>query len=447
MERAYVYLVRCSDGSLYTGMTTRPCARLSAHVNRQAASAKYTKSHPVRELSALFRCRNRSDALRLEARIKQLTHAQKELLSKGELPPVLSPFVVCRCSHPIDDRFDRIFGSLLGGAVGDALGYAVEFDSHQSIVSRYGEQGITTLPNKAVISDDTQMTLFTLAALLKTKQEGNTTPTALKTALLRGYLDWYSTQSGCAIAPYTALRDEPFLYARRAPGMTCLYALEQQWKETRQGTHPIVRYSTEKRINTSKGCGGVMRVAPIGFTSEAWMPMTAAALGAEAAALTHGHPMGWLSAAMLSEWVLNLLNGLSLESSLRESMDTVEQLYREIPQTEAFLSLMRRAEELAQTERKDAEAIHALGGGWVGEEALAIAVYCVLHHAKDANAALIAAANHDGDSDSTAAIVGNVLGAALGAARLKEMLAPMHFENVEGLSLLERLAREAAERL
>lgn len=67
------------------------------------------------------------------------------------------------------DMLDKYRGSLVGGAVGDALGYAVEFCSERQIFSEYGENGITeyALKNgKALISDDTQMTMFTATALL-----------------------------------------------------------------------------------------------------------------------------------------------------------------------------------------------------------------------------------------------------------------------------------------
>ena len=66
-------------------------------------------------------------------------------------------------------KLDLVRGSLIGGAAGDALGYAVEFSSYRSIISKYGDQGITEyeLSNGvAEISDDTQMTLFTANGLL-----------------------------------------------------------------------------------------------------------------------------------------------------------------------------------------------------------------------------------------------------------------------------------------
>lgn len=64
-----------------------------------------------------------------------------------------------------DQEFFR--GCLLGGAVGDALGYAVEFDKLNGIKAKYGPRGINKLPKPALISDDTQMTMFTAEGLLR----------------------------------------------------------------------------------------------------------------------------------------------------------------------------------------------------------------------------------------------------------------------------------------
>ena len=62
----------------------------------------------------------------------------------------------------------------------------------------------------------------------------------------------------------------------------------------------------------------------------------------------------------------------------------------------------------------DLDNIHRLGEGWVAEETLGIALYCALRHQDDLSAGLIAAVNHKGDSDSTGAVTGNILGALLG---------------------------------
>ena len=89
--------------------------------------------------------------------------------------------------------------------------------------------------------------------------------------------------------------------------------------------------------------------------------------------------------------------------------------------------LVDKAVELAYTDLNDVEAIGQLGEGWVGEEALAIALYCVLKHYDSFEDAVVAAVNHNGDSDSTGAICGNILGLVYGYEAL-----PSHFkDNVE----------------
>lgn len=81
----YVYMLRCADGSLYTGSTPDVTRRLRQHCMQRSGGAKYTRSHPVTALEALWRTPNRSAALRLEACIKRLTRAEKnDLLARPE---------------------------------------------------------------------------------------------------------------------------------------------------------------------------------------------------------------------------------------------------------------------------------------------------------------------------------------------------------------------------
>lgn len=86
----YVYMVRCADGSHYTGLCTDPKKRMREHAGRTAACAKYTRSHPVVALDALWQAASRSDAARLESRIKRLDKAQK--LALIERPGALDAF-------------------------------------------------------------------------------------------------------------------------------------------------------------------------------------------------------------------------------------------------------------------------------------------------------------------------------------------------------------------
>lgn len=78
----YTYIVRCSDNSLYTGITTDLERRMREH--RDGTGAKYTLSHPVKEICAAWSSENRSDASRLENYIKTLKKPQKERLIRGE---------------------------------------------------------------------------------------------------------------------------------------------------------------------------------------------------------------------------------------------------------------------------------------------------------------------------------------------------------------------------
>ena len=312
---------------------------------------------------------------------------------------------------------DRFRGCLIGGAAGDALGYAVEFRNEGWIFSHYGDRGITEYELKngtALFSDDTQMTLFTAAGLLAGHARGG--DDNYGNCIRLSYLDWlktqnerYPVQNACTA---TRLMSVPELFSWRAPGNTCLGALEAG------GTGTV-----ERPANTSKGCGGVMRVAPVGlFFNDSGMPAEQVArIGAEAAAVTHGHILGWMPAAALSQIVHEISqNGDSVYDAVMKTLYVQEEMWPESKDRDYFLELMGRAVDLASADRNDLEAVHRLGEGWVGEEALAIAVYCALKYENDFDSAIIASVNHRGDSDSTGAIAGNILGARLGLRGIPE---------------------------
>lgn len=76
----YVYVMTCSDGSLYSGITTDAVRRVQEHLSRGACSARYTRSHPVTGIAALWQAPDRSSASRLEWRLHHMTRAQKDRL-------------------------------------------------------------------------------------------------------------------------------------------------------------------------------------------------------------------------------------------------------------------------------------------------------------------------------------------------------------------------------
>ena len=306
---------------------------------------------------------------------------------------------------------NRFRGCLIGGAIGDALGYTVEFFTLDRIKNIYGEGGIRRLPcpqGPALISDDTQMTLFTAEGLIKARDRG----VGHKRSIYLSYLDWFKTQEQYFTAGGEGLLAIAELFERRAPGTTCLGSL-------RSGLEGGVSFP----INSSKGCGGVMRTAPIALYCYAKGAniLGANELAAEAAAITHGHVLGHLPSYAMNHMLYKILEGEDILSAASLAVEETQKRYSVYSEVEEGISLMKRAISLASDyDLSDEDAIRSLGEGWVADEALAIAMYCALRHKDSFEDAVIAAVNHDGDSDSTGAITGNILGAYLGADAIPE---------------------------
>jgi ADP-ribosylglycohydrolase len=309
----------------------------------------------------------------------------------------------------------RYRGCLLGGAIGDALGAPVEFMSLTEIRETFGRAGITEFTTafnrKGAITDDTQMTLFTAEGLLRAYVAGAARGelAAVAPFVANAYARWLATQD---MTPGVADFDRDGwlftvreLFEQRIPGASCLAALEQM---TRLG---------ERSHNDSKGCGGVMRSAPVGLwcarlddgLSPERIARRTLELGSDLAGLTHGHPTGRLAAGAFAAIVALLVQ----EVPLPDAVASVKALLARHPGHAETLNAIERAEAVAATGIPRAEALVELGEGWSGEEALAIALASALA-AADFETGVRLAVNHDGDSDSTAAIAGNLLGALHG---------------------------------
>ncbi|MDR7300929.1 type VII secretion system-associated protein [Haloactinomyces albus] len=341
------------------------------------------------------------------------------------------------------DRPARILGCLLGGAIGDALGYAVEFESLDVIRHKYGKAGLTDFVDAhrpgGSISDDTQMTLFTLDGLIRAsirrRLYGEIEPA---TRIQHAYQRWLHTQgydwknAGGPIAtspPDGWLIRQRGLFVRRAPGTTCVQALHDYAEGTKAG-------SFDNRLNDSKGCGGVMRAAPASLWSEDTSEVFR--VGALSGVLTHGHPSGFLPAGALAVIVQLLLAGRSLREAVDRALAELS-AWEDHHETTACLL---RARGLAAEGPPSPERIqNELGRGWVGEEALAIAVYAALARPESFSDAIVLAANHSGDSDSTAAICGNIMGAALGSTAIPRQWR----EKLELCEVIEQLALDAVQ--
>lgn len=351
---------------------------------------------------------------------------------------------------------DQVLGCMVGGAVGDALGYAVEFEEYRTIVKKYGVKGITRYQldrrGLAEISDDTQMSLFTAAGILL----------GMTRSYMRGimgridyycrftYLDWLHTQEWTSrhkdARVDSWLMDVSGLYARRAPGNTCLSAMHS------------IEENREAR-NNSCGCGGVMRTAPLALLNQLhgyadrdklYCDMCAA----EAARITHKHPLGFIPSAILNDMLMQILEGIEgkeqrpeyfVERALQRLPEIVSEAdegkkYGELWPEEIRKQkrLISKALDLAFTDIEDHYAIESIGGGWTGHEALAIAIYSATKHQNSFEDAIISSVNHSGDSDSTGAICGNIMGCLMGRNAI-----PAHFtEHLELLNVIEEMATD-----
>ncbi len=303
-------------------------------------------------------------------------------------------------------------GCLLGAAVGDALGAPVEFLTLDQIRDKYGENGIESFAamkglKPGAYTDDTQMTLATAVGCIRHRQtckDGKKCD--FKTVVFQEYLEWYEMQKN---------PDN-----RRAPGNTCLGALGSG----KMGT-------VDKRINDSKGCGGVMRTAPVGI---AYPPLEAFRYGMEAAAITHGHPSGFLPAGCLADLVARIFGGAALEDAIDQCLE----LLKRMADHEETLDIINLARELAAKDKPVETAIPLIGEGWVGHEALAIALYCCLSFPSDWRKAVLSAVNITGDSDSTGTITGAVLGTLHGERAIPNKLV----NNVENKGLIMKIAED-----
>jgi len=193
---------------------------------------------------------------------------------------------------------DKCRGSLVGGAIGDALGYPIEFVySYEEIRAKYGEEGVTEYDKsypwldehlrhyKALFSDDTQMTLYTAEGII----EANKSDKPILPTICNSYLAWLGPQIGkkILISYDSSLAKIEELNQRRAPGNTCISSLML----IRNGKEPL---------NNSKGCGGIMRIAPVAIygATHGWSMEETARMAGEVAELTHGHKMSTFASAV-----------------------------------------------------------------------------------------------------------------------------------------------------
>ena len=304
---------------------------------------------------------------------------------------------------------------LLGGAIGDALGAPIEFLTINEIRERHGENGVedyVEFPDPTgEFTDDTQMTLFTAEGLIRAFHRSSIRgiPADVVEITYLSYLRWLHTQHRISLSKLftTAidasqagwLLEQKGLYKVRYPGNTCLGALTGDSMGT-----------IETPINNSKGCGTIMRVAPIGLM---WPGEneTSFLKACELSAITHGHPTGYLSAGVFASIISDLAIGTGLEKSIKNSINILKRWKSHeetLKAVEKALSLYQESKNLKG--KPLTESIQKLGEGWIAEEALSISLYASLLFKDDYKNGVLFSINHSGDSDSTGSITGNIIG-------------------------------------
>ncbi|MFD7291139.1 ADP-ribosylglycohydrolase family protein [Streptomyces sp. NPDC059863] len=301
-------------------------------------------------------------------------------------------------------------GSLIGLALGDALGFPTEFNDVPSILAKCGPWREMALPEPAYVTDDTQMTLAFARGIRTAMDRGVLGPLRLERPVRDEFVRWYHSPDN-----------------NRAPGNTCLAACrlldsDRPWQRASQ-TH-------------SKGCGANMRVAPIGLVPGLSDEQRGGAAQLQAA-LTHGHPTALAASDLTARAVYLLANGgepQGLVGQLRSyAYENREHYYHRWlgdlwtltgdPTPEAFISrgwdeclaALERLQEALRSPSPETDPCLATGDGWIAEEALATGLLCFLLFPQDPVTALRRAACTRGDSDSLACLTGAFAGAHLGA--------------------------------
>jgi len=273
---------------------------------------------------------------------------------------------------------DRYEGAMLGLAIGDAVGWPVEFMSLDRIRARYGPGGIRDLESSdrhpaGTFTDDTQMSLALARGILS---KGAESEESFIAEVAREFVAWARSPEN-----------------DRAPGATCMSACQELARDLtwRAPGH-----------NNSKGCGTAMRSAPIGL---AWHgnEERIIRLANETSTLTHGHPTataGSVATALLVGWALDGLSPLEMHERL---------LARTRPVSQEFAAKIAQVPTVLDQEPDSAYAV--LGGAWVAEEAIACALYTFWRSPEDYRRTVLTAVNMNGDSDSVGCIAGAISGA------------------------------------
>ncbi|NUV54478.1 ADP-ribosylglycohydrolase family protein [Streptomyces coelicolor] len=330
------------------------------------------------------------------------------------------------------DFRSRVRGTLLGAAVGDALGAPVDTLDLDTIRRTHGAEGLTDLApaygRRGAVTHHTQLTLFTVDGLIRAQVRRDTGAWHPPTDLHRAYLRWATTQRDWGPDERRKedgwLAREEWLYARRDPARTLLLGLG----DVTMGTLDAPKNPGEA------GPEAAARSAPFGLLV-GWDPQLVAQLAVECAAQTHGHPVAYLAAGAYAVLVHALARGDSLDTAVQRTLALLAARPGHQPVTDA----LQRALGAVRQGMPGAERVTELVGNATAAGLLSAAVYCALV-GEDVRQGLCLAVNHGGPSAAAGALTGGLLGALHGETALP----PAWLAELEGRPTVLELADDFA---
>ncbi|WP_216827117.1 ADP-ribosylglycohydrolase family protein [Streptomyces globosus] len=402
-----------------------PAAALAATPAAEAAPTAQT--HPATAGQSAAAARPTADTA---------PDATPEAAPDTDTPGARTPLTIGAWGRTEQQDFrSRVRGTLLGSAIGDALGAPVAGLSLDGIRNTHGVEGLTEPApahgRRGTVTASTQLTLFTVDGLIRAHVRRDTGAWHPPTDIHRAYLRWAATQNDWGPDERRTdngwLGQQEWLYARRGPDRACMTG----FADTILGT------LDQPKNPTARDAAATTRSAPFGLLV-GWEPALVLQLAIECAVQSHGHPTAYLSAGAFAVIVHALTRGDTLDSAVHRALALLADRPGHQPVTDALRRALTAAAEPAAPSPRAVESLSP-GDGRDAEDTLAVAVYCALT-AEDVRHGLRLAVNHGGDSSATGALCGALLGALHGETALP---APW-LTDLEGRATLLELADDFA---